>query len=184
MDSKSDRDAREEIPYVTDPWHVQFMTLATQIAQKSPYTDERYRIGCVIVVDNIVVGTGYTCEDGPYTTAIECAFKKIEIKPPPYFFFYNVYVTMEPAGVRLDNRVPEAEIIVKAGCKNVFLGTCEPHLYLDEKGYATLIRNDVEISIVDHREPLLMGDIRRASLAPNKHLVVDGRDIINRILRR
>lgn len=174
---------RERIPIVTEPWHVKFMTLATEISEKALYTDEKYRIGCVVVVDNKVVGTGYTGECGPVSTAIECAFKKMHTKPPNYFFFYHVYVTMEPSGVRLDNRVPEAEIIVKAGCKKVFLGTCEPNLFLDEKGYATLIRNDVEISIVDCPEPLLRGDLRRASLKPNRHLVVDGRDLVNRMLR-
>ena len=171
------------IPYVTDPWHVKFMTVANTVATKATYTDERYRIGCVIVVDNEIVGTGYTGEEGPYSTAVECAFKKLKATPPQYFFFYSVYITMEPSGVRLDNRVPEAEIIVKGGCKNIFLGTCESKLFLEEKGYATLIRNNVEISIVDHPEPLLMGNIRKAALEPNKHLIVDGKDVVNRILR-
>ena len=174
---------REQIPIVVDSWHIKFMKMATELAKKSKYTDERYRIGCVIVVDNEVVGTGYTGEYGPVSTAIECAFKKMKEKPPKYFFFYHVYVTMEPSGKRLDNRVPDSEIIVRAGCKKVFLGTCEPGLFIDEKGYATLIRNGVEISMVDHSEPLLMGDIRKASLEPNKHLIVDGRDVINRMLR-
>ena len=183
MEDSKTSSPSESIPVVNDPWHIKFMTLATEIAKNAPMSDERFRIGCVVVVDNKVVGTGYTGERGPFSTAVECAFKKMEMKPPDFFFFYHVYVTMEPSGVRLDNRVPEAEIIVKAGCKKVFLGTCEHKLFLEEKGYATLIRNDVEISIVDHPELLKMGDLRKASLEPNKHLIVDGRDVVNRMLR-
>jgi pyrimidine deaminase RibD-like protein len=184
MDTKTALPPREHIPTVTESWHTTWMKLAIDASRHAKHIDERYRIGCVIVVDNQVVGTGYTGEYGASSTAVECAFKNMTTNiPPNYFFFYHVYVTMEPSGVRLDNRVPEAEIIVKAGCKNVFLGTCEPALYLDEKGYATLIRNNVNISVVDYPEPLKRGDLRHNILQLNKDLIVDGKDVVNRMLR-
>ena len=140
-------------------------------------------LGCVVVVDNEIVGTGYTGEYGPFCGAIEAALRKVPVKPPKFFFFYNVYVTIEPSGKRLDNRVPEAELLVNAGVKALFLGTCEEKLYRGERGYRTLARNDVVISMVDYPEPLRKGHLRAASLRPNAHLILDGKDICNRCLR-
>ena len=90
---------------------------------------------------------------------------------------------MEPSGVRLDNRVPETEILVNAGVKDIYLGTCEEWLFRREKGFEDLKDAGVNISMVDYAEPLKKGEIRRACLSPNHHLILDGKDTINRILR-
>ena len=181
----SNHKSKPELPFpvVRDKWHVKFMEAAIAEAQKAGFSDEKYRIGCVVVVDNNIVGTGYTGEYGQFCGALEAALRKIPVKPPHFFFFYNVYLTMEPSGKRLDNRVPEAELLVNAGVKSLFLGTCEEGLYRQERGYRTLSRNNVSISMVDYDEPLRRGHIRAASLKPNVHLILDGKDICNRCLR-
>ena len=74
-------------------------------------------------------------------------------------------------------------MLVNAGVKALFLGTCEERLYRKERGYRTLSRNDVEISMVDYAEPLRKGHLRAASLKLNSHLILDGKDICNRCLR-
>ena len=61
MEDSKTSSPSESIPVVNDPWHIKFMTLVTEIAKNAPMSDERFRIGCV-VVDNKVVGTGYTGE--------------------------------------------------------------------------------------------------------------------------
>ena len=129
------------------------MEAAIAEAEKASFSDEKYRVGCVVVVDNEIVGTGHTGEFGPFCGAIEAALRKVPVKPPKFFFFYNYYVTLDPSGKRLDNRVPEAELLVNAGVKRLFLGTCEERLYRKERGYRTLSRNDV-VTMVDYAEPL------------------------------
>jgi pyrimidine deaminase RibD-like protein len=171
------------IPVVTNEWHVKLMREAVVEAHKCAFSDRHYSAGCIIAVDGKVHVRGYSRELGlDKHGAVDAALDKLKKEVPPYFFHYDVYLTCEPGGVRLNGRDTEAEQLVEMKVENIYLGTCEPQYFVKEKAYEVLRKAGIGIFIVDE-VGIPQGTLRKECLKPNEHLLFDGTDTINRILR-
>ena len=76
-----------------------------------------------------------------------------------------------------DNKGKDISLI-----NRVFLGTCEPSYFVREKGYEVLREAGIEVYIVDETG-VAQGNLRKECLEPNMHLLFDGTDTINRVMR-
>jgi pyrimidine deaminase RibD-like protein len=171
------------IPVVTDSWHVELMNTAIAEAKKCAFSDKHYSAGCVIAVDGKPLTTGFSREVGfDKHGAVDAACSKLSGEVPQYFFNYDMYCTIEPGGIRLNGRDTETEQIVDSKIRNVYLGTCEPGYFVREKGYEVLRKAGIGVFVVDETG-VSQGNLRKACLAPNTHLLFDGTDTINRVLR-
>ena len=171
------------IPVVTNQWHVDLMREAIKEANKAKLSDKHYSAGCVVAVDSKPFTRGFSREAGlDHHGAVDAALSKLEGKVPSFFFHYDLYCTIEPAGIRLNGRDTETEKIVEMKINRVFLGTCEPSYFVREKGYEVLREAGIEVYIVDE-VGVAQGNLRKECLEPNMHLLFDGTDTINRVLR-
>ena len=171
------------IPVVTNQWHVDLMREAIKEANKAKLSDKHYSAGCVVAVDSKPFTRGFSREIGlDHHGAVDAALSKLEGKIPSFFFHYDLYCTIEPAGIRLNGRDTETEKILEMKINRVFLGTCEPSYFVREKGYEVLREAGIEVYIVDETG-VAQGNLRKECLEPNMHLLFDGTDTINRVMR-
>ena len=171
------------IPVDTNKWHIELMRLAIAEAKRCSFSDKHYNAECGIAVDGKPVSFGYSREIGlDMHGAVDAAISKLGGEVPHYFFNYDIYCTLEPGGIRLNGRDTETEQIVESKIRNVYLGTCEPEYFVREKGYEVLRKAGIGVYIVDETG-VDQGNLRKSCLEPNIHLIFDGTDTINRVLR-
>jgi tRNA pseudouridine synthase 8/2,5-diamino-6-(5-phospho-D-ribitylamino)-pyrimidin-4(3H)-one deaminase len=132
--------------------HRAFMEMALKEAQKCDDTQTAFSVGCVLVLDGKVLGTGYSRELPGNTHAEQCALEK-------YFQQNDVqdvptgtvcYTTMEPCSLRLSGNEPCVDRILNTCIRTVFVGVTEPDTFVKKNvGLDKLKQRGVEYIKVD-----------------------------------
>lgn len=129
---------------------VKFMKSALAEADKCKIdinddSDNKFSVGCVIVINDKVVSRGYTGEKPYNTHAEECAIKKAE-KAGINLRCATLYSTMEPCSIRLFTATKSCtELIIDAGILRVVYSAAEPPVYVKCEGHNRLERAGIEV---------------------------------------
>jgi len=120
--------------------HSQYMKLAAKQARKSLFiSGDNPRVGCVIVNDGIVVGSGFTQTPGGAHAEI-MALNDAGDKANGA----TCYVTLEPCS--FEGRTPPcADALVNAGISKVVIGAIDPHPKVSGAGKAILEKADIKV---------------------------------------
>lgn len=127
-----------------------FMRYALAEAEKcdidiNDASDNKFSVGCVIVIRDKVVSRGFTGEMPSNTHAEEGALKKAE-KAGISLKCATLYATMEPCSVRLFTGTRSCtELIIKAGIQRVVYCAGEPPVYVKCEGHKKLERAGIEV---------------------------------------
>lgn len=133
------------------PDDVYFMARALRLAEKGLYTaDPNPRVGCVLVKDDRIVGTGYHLTTGEGHAEANAMVQAGEAARGA-----TVYVTLEPCSFHA--RTPScARALVAAGVKRVVAAMTDPHHKNTGAGFQILADAGIEVTT-----PLLESSARQ-----------------------
>ena len=104
------------------------MQMALSQAERCEYVSTAYSVGCVIVKDGQVLGTGYSREMPGNTHAEQCALDKVG----PAAEGADLYTTMEPCSLRLSGNLPCVQRVIAAKVRRVISAVSEPPDFVAE----------------------------------------------------
>jgi pyrimidine deaminase RibD-like protein len=108
-------------------------------------SDNKFSVGCVIVIGDRIISRGFTGEKPYNTHAEECAVIKAS-KAGINLRYATLYTTMEPCSVRLFTGEKSCtDIIIESGIRRVVYGAREPPLYVNCIGHSKLESAGVEV---------------------------------------
>ena len=134
--------------------HVRFLAEALSLARNSfTKTSPNPKVGCVIVKDGLIVGSGVTCppgDDHAEIVALKDAGERARNA--------DMYVTLEPC-CHVGKTGPCTNAIIAAGIARVFVGSIDPNPLVCGLGLQTLREHGVETNLLEdadceaHLEP-------------------------------
>ncbi|OLY84819.1 Diaminohydroxyphosphoribosylamino-pyrimidine deaminase [Smittium mucronatum] len=139
----------------------EFMNLAIQQAFMAPTVSTAFNVGSVVVVDDVVMSTGYSREHPGNTHAAEVALAKLN--PQKLSHGSSLYNTMEPCSHRLSGKESCADRIIRAGVAKVYIGVKEPSTFSECKGCQTLLDAGIDV--------IYMQMLQERCLEPNRELL-------------
>lgn len=159
------------------------MALAVTLSEKCPPSPTAYSVGAVLVLDGLILATGYSRELPGNLHAEEVALSKVSpeiLSSKKFQESATLYSTMEPCGFRNSGSVPCSVHIVKLGIPRVVIGAIEPSALVKEtSGLAQLQGAGVQVVTLEGFRGarhcfLIFCDCNAASkidacLAPNAH---------------
>lgn len=124
-----------------------FMKLALELAKKGEgKVSPNPMVGCVIVKDNKIIGTGYhECYGGNHAEVNAINNANEDVKGA------TMYVTLEPCA-HYGKTPPCAERIVREGIKKVVIGIKDPNKKVRGKGIKILEEGNVEVKFSTLKE--------------------------------
>ncbi len=124
----------------------QYMTQALRLAEQGLYsTTPNPRVGCVIVKDGVVIGSGYHLKAGePHAEVM--ALRAARQRYPDKLIGADVYVTLEPCS-HFGRTPPCADALVEAGVARVIAAMQDPNPQVAGQGLARLQQQGI---VVDH----------------------------------
>jgi diaminohydroxyphosphoribosylaminopyrimidine deaminase/5-amino-6-(5-phosphoribosylamino)uracil reductase len=141
------------------PDDIRYMAEALQLARQGRFTTQpNPRVGCVIVKDGVVVGSGFHARaGGPHAEIV--ALRQAGYRA----FGATAYVTLEPCAHH-GRTPPCANELVIAGIKRVVTATLDPNPLVAGKGLAILADAGIETQLgvlVEEAHALNPGFLRR-----------------------
>lgn len=113
--------------------HIAYMSRALQLAERGLFTtDPNPRVGCVIVVNDVIVGEGWHQRAGEGHAEVN-ALKQAGLKAKGA----DCYVTLEPCS-HFGRTPPCADTLINAGVRRVFIAMMDPNPRVAGSGIAKL----------------------------------------------
>ena len=132
----------EQVTYFLN--HEQYIKRCLEIAQKGIGTTRpNPSVGAVLVVDNQIIGEGFTSPYGgnhAEVNAIESVIDKDLLKKA------TIYVTLEPCS-HFGNTPPCSDLIIKSGIKKVVIGCVDVNSKVKGKGIERLRKAGCEVVV-------------------------------------
>lgn len=133
---------QKSIPQTLQQQDAQYMAQAIELAQLGRFTTSpNPNVGCVIVLDNQVVGTGYHQKAGePHAEvhALKMAGERAKGA--------TAYVTLEPCSHH-GRTPPCAEALIKAGVSRVVAAMQDPNPQVAGRGYLCCNRQVLRLKV-------------------------------------
>jgi diaminohydroxyphosphoribosylaminopyrimidine deaminase / 5-amino-6-(5-phosphoribosylamino)uracil reductase len=141
-----------------------WMSLAVELAWRSPPSDSAYCVGAVIVGrDGTELSRGFSREEGdPHVHAEEAALQKLDDRDPR-LAGATIYSTLEPCSVRKSRPRTCTQLIIASGLSRVVFAWREPSLFVADCQGAELLE-EAGLMVTE-----LPGFAEQAA-APNRHL--------------
>jgi diaminohydroxyphosphoribosylaminopyrimidine deaminase / 5-amino-6-(5-phosphoribosylamino)uracil reductase len=118
-----------------------YMRQALDLAERGRYTTApNPMVGCVLVRDEVVIGTGWHHRAGEAHAEIEA------LRACPDARGATAYVTLEPCSHH-GRTPPCADALVKSGVARVVVAVADPHHLVDGRGLARLRETGVEVVV-------------------------------------
>ena len=129
---------------------MRFMNLACSKALECSNVETAYNVGAVLVdsASGTVLATGFSRELPGNTHAEECALIKsraLEEGTPLASSTLVMYSTMEPCSVRLSEKAPCCDLLVRAGVSRVVIAIPEPTKFVVCDGLLRLQQAGIEV---------------------------------------
>jgi diaminohydroxyphosphoribosylaminopyrimidine deaminase/5-amino-6-(5-phosphoribosylamino)uracil reductase len=123
----------------------QWMAQALQLAEQGLYTTTpNPRVGCVIVKNGVVIGTGAHLKAGEPHAEVH-ALRRARDNAPDQIKGADVYVTLEPCSHH-GRTPPCSDALIKAGIKRVILAMQDPNPKVVGAGLARLQAHGIEVA--------------------------------------
>ena len=126
-----------------------FMSEAYELAKTSiGRTAPNPLVGCVIVKDDRIIGSGFHKKSGMPHAEIEAlnSVKNELLKDAV------MYITLEPCCHENKKTPPCTAAIIKSGIKKVVVGSVDPNPEVNQQGIIALEKNKVEVKLLDDIE--------------------------------
>jgi len=122
--------------------HTAYMSRALQLAERGLFTtDPNPRVGCVIVVNDVIVGEGWHQCAGQGHAEVN-ALKDAGLKAKDA----DCYVTLEPCS-HFGRTPPCADALINAGVKRVFIAMMDPNPRVAGSGIAKLQAAGIAVTV-------------------------------------
>src|SRR3989338_6546038 len=136
-----------------------FMEQAYELAKKAiGRTSPNPTVGCVIVKDDEVIGSGYHKKAVSLHAEIE-AINSVKEKFPNFADKTHVilsnatmYVTLEPCCHSDKKTPPCADAIIEAGIKKIVVGTIDPNPAVNHHGIEALRKKGIDVKLLENSE--------------------------------
>ncbi|MBS3158301.1 bifunctional diaminohydroxyphosphoribosylaminopyrimidine deaminase/5-amino-6-(5-phosphoribosylamino)uracil reductase RibD [Candidatus Woesearchaeota archaeon] len=136
-----------------------FMEQAYELAKKAiGRTSPNPLVGCVIVKDDQVIGSGYHKKAGSLHAEIE-TINSVKEKFPNFADKIHVilsnatmYVTLEPCCHSDKKTPPCADAIIEAGIKKIVVGTIDPNPAVNHHGIEALRKKGIDVKLLENSE--------------------------------
>jgi diaminohydroxyphosphoribosylaminopyrimidine deaminase / 5-amino-6-(5-phosphoribosylamino)uracil reductase len=142
--------------------HDRWMSLAVELACRSPRSTTAFAVGAVIVdADGQEIAHGYSRDRDPYVHAEESAL--LRARADPRLRSATLYSTLEPCSKRTSRPYATcAGLIIAAGIPRVVIAWHEPDIFVTCEGLALLTGAGVDV--------LELPEFAARAQAPNAHL--------------
>lgn len=127
----------------THQTHIEFMTLALQLAERGRYSvSPNPMVGCVLVKDQQIVGTGYHQFPGePHAEIHALQMAKEQAKD------CIAYITLEPCCHSNKRTPPCTQALITAGIRKVIIACEDPNPQVQGNGVAALREVGIEVEV-------------------------------------
>ncbi|PVU95053.1 hypothetical protein BB561_002086 [Smittium simulii] len=140
----------------------EFMNLSIQQAYLGSQVYPGFNVGSVLVLDDVVISTGYSNETGEHNHATQCVFEKLDNLTLARGA--SLYNTIEPCSYKLyDNDTSCTKRIIDAGISTVYIGVKEPETFSKCEGVNQLLDSGIDVYCLKMLE--------EACLEPNRHFL-------------